>query len=1391
MNPFQKVSQYLAPVLVAFTLFFSGGVSAETYSLPQDGDTLLFSSCTVSGGDITCPGSITLANNNFDDITLTQAVTLSIGGNLSVANNAVLNLSNTFPFSISVGGNISFGNNATINANLEANGNINIGNNASVDGNLEAGGNLQFGNNTTVEGNCTASGGNYPSYCSAPLPSPFVEYRFDESGWSGQAGEVIDSSGNDRHATSVGSTDTIDSGQICRAGQFNGSTDYITTPTLSPLQGTASLSFWIRTTSTGSNTGWQAPAVAGVEETGGADDIFWGWIDASGRIGITKGDDFNATKSNTSITDGTFRHVVLTRDASTGAFQIFIDGTLDRSGTRNELIGMVGNGFSDIGRVRHTNGVNANFFDGDLDEILVFDQVINSDQADELYQLQLEKRNLDNSLRASCIVNSCTDSSVISGLPKMEVSSFEVVDTYSIPNATTVNFTQNFVDPPLVFTLPTTEGGNTAAHRIRNVTASGFQIITAEPESEDGAHVAMGLNFLAIESGIYILPDGQRLEACSIETTRAQQALGTDEWESVSFFSDFTDTPAVLGQIQTMANEVGDIPQNPSIPWLTTAISDVTANDTRLALERSETVSGSINQPERIAYLAAEPTAGRQSFTIGSKVIEYEIIRTGLTINGWGSCSVVSYAEPWVDDNGDRIRAIPLASMNSRLGDDDGGWLRRCPENLNNESQRVRLVVDEIRTGPYNYDNNRSRSQPERAGIVVFSDNFVTEAVLLDHLRFTHPASGIICSPSTVQLSACEDSNCSTLYTGNVTATLNPSGANSRWTGPGVVSNQVEFSGGMVELQLRHTQPNTITLDASSTPVPANPLMCISGGNISNCQMPFTDAGFILTAPDLIANRPDGPVTLRAVKSDPSDPLTCAPAFSGDRNIRLWSDYENPNTGTESVSLDGTPINTTPPGTLLSLTFDANAEASIPTIHYADAGQIRLNALYEGSGNDSGLTLEGSDLFVSQPAGFVLTPEDSCPVADANCSNTRQAGSAFDLVIEAKAWESNGDTDLSDNLATPNFQQSNIALSHRLIAPSTGVAGNLDVGQYNHSVAIGGTVTIEQELSEVGVFEIDMTPPLYFGKDLGQHTSAFTARMTPADFSIAVNPGSLAPHCTIGTLFGYSGRALNWQTAPVLDIEAMNARGILTANYTLGNFNKLSAASLARTAPVTDLATLNAAGSLYPVSSTLNPGSLTVTAPGSQRYQFAPNDAFVFTKTLDSRVTPFIPQLAINLNSLIDADTISASALPTDVMPLANFEVRYSRIRLENAFGPETQDLIVPMSAEYYNGTSMVVNTAESCWVYSDSNATLVPSLTSLVAVTDTLLTGEVKPGSELVLEAPGAGNTGSATLTMAVPTWLQDDFNGNGALSSPTADVTFGVYRGHDRIIYWREVEP
>jgi MSHA biogenesis protein MshQ len=71
---------------------------------------------------------------------------------------------------------------------------------------------------------------------------------------------------------------------------------------------------------------------------------------------------------------------------------------------------------------------------------------------------------------------------------------------------------------------------------------------------------------------------------------------------------------------------------------------------------------------------------------------------------------------------------------------------------------------------------------------------------------------------------------------------------------------------------------------------------------------------------------------------------------------------------------------------------------------------------------------------------------------------------------------------------------------------------------------------------------------------------------------------------------------------------------------------------------------------------------------------------------------------------------------------------------------------------------------------------TLVPSAGTLAA-------GE---GGPLTLDPNGT--RGTDTLLWDVPLWLEADFDGDGSLDDPTGLATFGVYRGHDRVIYWQE---
>lgn len=227
------------------------------------------------------------------------------------------------------------------------------------------------------------------------LTLPVTTWRMDETAWNGTAAEVQDSGTLGRHGQAAGDATTSE-GKVCRAGRFDGNGDYASVAGLSDLlNGTASLSFWIKTTQTGNNTAWMAPGVTGIEIAGGTNDIFWGWIDASGHIGIAMGDD-NSSKSTQAINDGNWHHVVLTRNSGNGAYKIYIDGSLNKSG--NLATTTIGNSYTSLGRIEDSGGTPADL-NGQLDEVHVFDSVLSDADVSTGYANENAGRNWDGSTR--------------------------------------------------------------------------------------------------------------------------------------------------------------------------------------------------------------------------------------------------------------------------------------------------------------------------------------------------------------------------------------------------------------------------------------------------------------------------------------------------------------------------------------------------------------------------------------------------------------------------------------------------------------------------------------------------------------------------------------------------------------------------------------------------------------------------------------------------------------------------------------------------------------------------------------------------------------------------------------------------------------------------------
>ena len=286
---------------------------------------------------------------------------------------------------------------------------------------------------------------------------------------------------------------------------------------------------------------------------------------------------------------------------------------------------------------------------------------------------------------------------------------------------TNVPLSPSFSQTPVVFVLPTIQGGDPSNVRVRNVTTTSFQAAPTEPHREDGPHVSMQSTSISVDKGNLVLPDGTRFEVGTVNATAEQYGTGnpgTSTWQTVNFNVAFSAPPIVVATIQTMNNETGESGQFPpavsSLPFLDVAIRNVTNTGFEVALERSEIENGAVITPETIGYMAMEEANGSfvdgNSNTITYKAFSYDGAR------GW-SDGCVTTAYP-----GGAFPSAPIAMASKRTRNNpDGGWVRRCA--LTATQFGVRIDEDRETEG----DNERSVSaaQAESISVIAFSSSFV------------------------------------------------------------------------------------------------------------------------------------------------------------------------------------------------------------------------------------------------------------------------------------------------------------------------------------------------------------------------------------------------------------------------------------------------------------------------------------------------------------------------------------------------------------------------------------------------------------------------------------------------------------------------------------------
>ncbi|KKO12205.1 DUF6701 domain-containing protein [Pseudohongiella sp.] len=498
-------------------------------------------------------------------------------------------------------------------------------------------------------------------------------------------------------------------------------------------------------------------------------------------------------------------------------------------------------------------------------------------------------------------------------------------------------------------------------------------------------------------------------------------------------------------------------------------------------------------------------------------------------------------------------------------------------------------------------------------------------------------------------------------------------------------------------------------------------------------------------------------------------------------------------------------------------------------------------------GNDR--TNAGGGLLADNFADRAGNPADSLAVDDDGTVFV-YAGEGFDTVVTAMAWQAIDDDDdqdgqpdaganLYDNRPTPNFFYDTVGAADNYAVRLTvlenqaealgGVRGELsnDTLTFNNfdNFAVAATGSASVSYNEVGIIDLQAelvdvndNPLAYRGTDVVRGVVSDVGRFYPRRFDVlsAMLLPRIDASCTPPSIFTYMDEPF----AIELELVARNTQGATTVNYR-GGFAKLSAYTDLNFRAIEEVASADN----NDLSTRLD--NVSVPVAFESDWSVVQGGELVLEGNLAfSRADPANPDGPFEDIKIafvpIDSDgvTLDPNDLDTEITQatpeyslIAEHDFRYGRLLINNAFGPETEDLAITFRVEYFDGERFVVNTDDSCTVIDAAELTLVPgtytgSLEDGDTGIDTPQTTEFFEGQVQGVEsatspsdatftatAPGEGNGGTVDVEIDLDAlnlpflqfrWPEVDADYN---ENPRAQLEFGQFRSHDRVIHWQEI--
>ncbi|WP_220761995.1 MULTISPECIES: DUF6701 domain-containing protein [unclassified Shewanella] len=996
----------------------------------------------------------------------------------------------------------------------------------------------------------------------------------------------------------------------------------------------------------------------------------------------------------------------------------------------------------------------------------------------------------------------------------------------------TIDFNNTYAAAPVIMVMPTIDITNNddnsdrpSTVRVNHLNNGSAQIQQINSNWPYELKKPMGsIDYFVMEPGYRFLEKGKALQAGKVWTDRYQGknlSRAGRGYQNLVFPHKFGEKPAMLGQVLSHNNN----------RFMTTSINNVDSQGQSfdIAIEGSE-ISTPITTHEWLGYVAG---LGDGTMEVDGTSLQYEFVNNALN---HGDDNRTRYLYEQCDFPNRYINDYPgqpltIANKNQRNGG-DGGWVRRCLKEGFND--HVSFAVDE--------DQSRDNEQMHLAeNIGYFAFEYADEPPAVNHYRINFSSGALSCALKKVTVQACADSTCSSLLSDPAFVTLTKNGSN--YTSANV--------NGSADIEVWHPQGGSVTLGLGNT-VPSGDYSCYIDNKLfdnEQCDLTFENSGIYFDVDDSTACKNSSNFELFAVKQDETSIAPqCVPLFANQtKPISMAFNYITPDAAgiNEAAKLTINSLNA-PAASKdiaggsseeLQVRFDANGKAQL-YVNYPEAGKVELAATLteviespDGSTSET-LVLEHSDQFVAKPDGFYFfntSGKNGC--TGANCDLFAKAGDDFDMSVKAVCGADDG-TPYKDRPALKNFRFTDLNIQPVLQAPlltngdaKDGVLGLLGSTKLsfvkNNSAPLKVT---NQTYSEVGAVSIALDGEVnYLGAAIPEANSSsdIFGRFSP--YFLSINANEPSPEMQCGS-FTYMDQPFGFISGsePTLSISGKNKAGAETRNYQIGDWwryhgkqwldrsysDTSGATSMDGAAlQVLDESPISGIVDYYPINDD-NSVQRAYLSGAKLHYARTASPAVSFSGQFD---------LALSKNDVTDKDGICYRDTASDncrdfefedIAKDDSFAMRYGRFVMQNAYGPSSEELRLNVGTEYVaaivNGEAhWLTNTADSCSVFDTTSATESADI-GLHLSPDVGLEGVqgfTQSGGSGKAGTIGLGNSfiyfaapntdGEVGLQQHVDKWLQWywSFDSSSDLQDPRATAYFGTYRGHDRIIYWREV--